>query len=189
MAPKKKTITAIVSSGAERPVPVWASGEVLAGGSQGTAREHPHRSGSQSLASGVVRARDDGPHAAKSKDGAGPPAGGAEPSKDGVVPPMGGAATSKMPTPAPTTRSSQVVRGEQRHHAGDPGRRPGKSPARPSRDEGGQPARRGAGENGRQPQGLDRAPSNVVRSRSVSRSTQLLPPPTPAEALARAIAP
>ena len=128
MAPKKKTITAISSSGAERPVPVRASGGAVADGSRGTAREHPHRSGSQSLASGVVHARDDGPHATKSKDGAGPPAGGAGPSKGGAVPPTGGAATSKSPMPVPTTRSSQGARDEQRHHAGDPGHRSGKSP-------------------------------------------------------------
>ena len=185
MAPKKKTITAIGSSGAERPLPVRASGGVVADGSRGAAREHPHRSGSQSLASGIIRARDDGPHAAKSKDGAGPPAGGAGPSRGGVVLPTGAAATSKTPTPAPMTRSSQVVRDEQRHHAGDPERRRGKSPVHHLRDEGGQHARRSAGENGVQPLGHDRAPSNVVRSRSASRSMQLSPPPTPAEPLAR----
>ena len=108
------------------------------------------------------------------------------PPRGGVVPPMGGAATSKTPTPAPTTRSSQVVRDEQLHHAGDPWRCRGKSPAPHSQDVEGQHARRGAGENGAQPQGRDRAPSNVVRSRSASRSTQLSPPPTPAEALASA---
>ena len=55
-----------------------------------------------------------------------------------------------------------------------------------SRDEGGQHARRSASENGTQPPGRDRAPSNVVRSRSAPRSMQLSPPPTLAEALARA---
>src|SRR3954467_1935557 len=104
MAPKKKTIMVIGSSGAERPVPVRASGGAVADGSRGAAHEHQHRSGSQSLASGVVRAQDDGPHAAKSKDEAGPPAGGAWPSRGGTVPPTGGAATSKTPMPAPTTR-------------------------------------------------------------------------------------
>ena len=72
MAPKKKTIMVIDSSGAERPLPVRASGGAVVDGSRGTAREQPHRSGSQSLASGVVHVRDDGLHAAKSKDGAGP---------------------------------------------------------------------------------------------------------------------
>ena len=70
MAPKKKTITAIGSSGAERPVPVRASSGPVADRTRGAVREHQHHSGSQSLPSGVVRARDDGPHAAKSKDGA-----------------------------------------------------------------------------------------------------------------------
>src|SRR3954466_16420502 len=37
-----------------------------------------------------------------------------------------------------------------------------------------------------QPLGRDRAPSNIVRRRSAPRSTQLSPPHTPAEALARA---
>ena len=186
MAPKKKTITVIGSSGAERPVPVQASGGAVADGSRGAAHEHPHHSGSQSLVSGIVRARDNGPHTAKSKDGAGPSAGSAGPSKGGIVPPTGGAAASETPTPAPVAHSSQVVRDEQRHHVGDPGRRPGKSPVHHSRDVEGQHARRDAGENGARPPGRDRAPSNVVRSQSASRSTQLSPPPTPAEALARA---
>jgi len=55
-----------------------------------------------------------------------------------------------------------------------------------SRDEGAQHVRRSAGKNGTQPLGRGRAPSNVVRSQSAPRSTQLSPPPTPAEALARA---
>ena len=102
------------------------------------------------------------------------------------MPPTGGATTSKTPTPAPTTRSSQGARDEQRHHAGDPGRRRGKSHVHHLRDKGGQHARRSAGKNGMQPLDRNGAPSNVVRSRSAPRSTQLSPPPTPAEALARA---
>ena len=73
MAPKKKTITAIGSSGAERPVPVRASSGPVADRTRAAAREHQHRPASESLASGVVRAPDDGLHTAKSKDGAGPP--------------------------------------------------------------------------------------------------------------------
>ncbi len=73
MAPKKKTATAIGSSGAERPVPVRASSGPVADKTRGTAREHQHHSGSQSLASGVIHVRDGEPHAAKSRDGAGPP--------------------------------------------------------------------------------------------------------------------
>ena len=102
------------------------------------------------------------------------------------MPPPGGAATSKTPTPATTARSSHGVRAEQRHHVGDPGHRRGKSPVRHPQDEGVQHARRSAAKNGTQPLGRNGAPSNVVRSRSAPRSTQLSPPPTPAEALARA---
>ena len=102
------------------------------------------------------------------------------------MPPASGAATSKMPTPASTARSSHGVRDEQHHHAGDPGHRRGKSLVRRPQDEGVQHARRSAGKNGTQPLGRNGAPSNAVRSRSALRSTQLSPPPTPAEALARA---
>ena len=109
MAPKKKTIAAVGSSGTERPVPVQASSGPDADRIRAAVREHQHRSGSQSLASGVVRAPDDGPHVANPKDRAGTPAGGAGPSRGGAVPPTGGAATSKMTTLVPTTRSSQIV--------------------------------------------------------------------------------
>ena len=186
MAPKKKTAMAIGSLGAEGPVPLRASSGPVMDRTRAAVREHQHHPGSQSLASDVVRTPDDRPHVARSKDGAGAPAGGAGPSRSVVVPPTGGAATSKMPMPATTARSSHGVRDEQRHHTSDPGRRRGKSPVHRSRDEGVQHARRSAGENGAQPLGRDGAPSNVVRSRSAPRSTQLSPPPTPAEALARA---
>lgn len=134
MAPEKKTITTIGSSGAERPVSVRAGDGVIRDGSRGAAREHSRRSSSRSRASGVVRAQDDEPRATKSKDGAGPLTGGAGPSKGGVVPHTGGAATSKTPTPAPTACSSQAVRDERCHHGDDPGRRRGKSPVYRSRD-------------------------------------------------------
>ena len=186
MAPKKKTATAIGSLGAEQPVPARASSGPVADRTRAVVREHQHRPGSQSLASGVVRAPDDRLHIARSRNGAGPPAGGAGPSGSVVVPPTGGAATSKTPTPATTARSSHGVRDEQRHHAGDPRHRRGKCHVRHPRDEGVQHARRSAGENGAQPLGCDRPPSNVVRTRSAPWSTQLLPPPMPAEALARA---
>ena len=186
MAPKKKTITVIGSSGAERPVPVRTSSGPVADRTRAAAREHQHRPGSQSLASGIVCAPDDRPHVPRSKDGAGPPAGGAGPSRSVVVPLLGGAATSRMPPLAPRARSSQGSRNEQRHHAEDPGHRSGKSPVHRPRDEGVQHARRSTDENGMRPLGRGRAPSNVVRSQSAPRSTQLSPPPTPAEALARA---
>nr|XP_020172649.1 collagen alpha-1(I) chain-like [Aegilops tauschii subsp. strangulata] len=177
---------AIGSSGTGLPVPVRTSSGPVAERTRGTAREHPHHPGSPGLVSGVVRTPDDEPRAASSRDGVGPPAGGTGPSRGVVVPPYGGAATSKTPTPAPTARSSQVVRDEQRRPAGDPGRRPRKSPMRPSHDEEGQHAHRGTGGGSGWPQGRDGAPSNAVRGQSTSRSTQLLPPPTPAEALAHA---
>ena len=98
------------------------------------------------------------------------------------------ASSSSLPalSPAPTARSSQAARNEQRHHAEDPGHPSGKSHVHCPWDEGVQHARRSAGKNGTQPLGRDRAPSNVVRSRSAPRSTQLSPPPTPVEALVRA---
>ncbi len=110
MAPKKKTATAIGSLGAELPVPVRASSGPVADRTRAAVHEHQRRPGSQSLASGVVRAPDDRPHVARSKDGAGPPAGGAGPSRIVVVPPPGSAATSKTPTPATTALSSHGVR-------------------------------------------------------------------------------
>ena len=137
MAPKKKVATMIGSSGARRPVPVRASSGPVADRTRAAAREHQHRPGSQSQASDAIRTPGDGPHVTKSKDGAGPPAGGAGPSRSVVVPPAGGAATSKTATLATTARSSHGVRDEQRHHAGDPGHRRGKSPVRHLRDEGG----------------------------------------------------
>ena len=164
MAPKKKTATAIGSLGAERPVPVRTSSGPVTDRTQAVVREHQHRPGSQSLASGVVHAPDDRPHTARSKDGAGPPVGGAGPSRGVVVPPPGGAATSKTPTPATTARSSHGVRAEQRHHVGDPGHRRGKSLVRHPQYEGVQHALRSASGNGTQPLGRDGAPSHVVRS-------------------------
>ena len=186
MAPKKTTATAVGSLGAERPVPVRAGSGPVADRTRAAAREHQHRPGSRSLASGVVRVPDDRLHVAGSKDGVGPPAGGAGPSRSVVVPPIGGAATSRMPTPTTTARSSHGVRIEQRHRVGEPGHRRGKSPVRHRQDEGVQHARRSAGENGTQPLGRDGAPSNIVRSQTAARSTQLSPPPMPVEALARA---
>ena len=85
MAPKKNTATVIGSLGAERPVPVRTSSGPVADRTRAAVREHQHRPGSQSLASGVVRAPDDGPRIAKSKDGVGPPTGGARPSKGVTV--------------------------------------------------------------------------------------------------------
>ena len=186
MAPKKKTTTAIRSSRTGLPVPVRTSSRPVTERTRGAAREHPHHPGSPGLVSGIVRTPGEEPRVTGSKDGVRPLAGGAGPSRGVVMPPEGSAATSKIPTPVPTACSSQVVRDEQRRPAGDPGRRPGKSPMRSSHDEEGQHARRGVDGGGGRLQGRDGAPSNAVRSRGASRSTQLSPPPTPAEALARA---
>ena len=74
---------------------------------------------------------------------------------------------------------------ERRKHGGDPWCRRGKSPERHSREVEDLLARRGTGGDGMRPRGRDRAPSDMVRSRSASRSVQVSLPPTPAEALAR----
>ena len=168
MAPKKRTTTAIGSSGTGLLVPVRTSSGPVAERTRGAAREHPHHPGGSGLASGAVRAPGDEPPVAGSRDGVGPPAGGAGTSRGAVIPPDGGAAASKTPTPAPTMRSSQVVRDEQRHPAGDPAHRLGKSPVGPSHDEEGQHARRGADGGGERLRSRDAAPSNIVRSRGAS---------------------
>ena len=69
MAPKKKTAMAVGSLGAERPVPVRTSSGPVADRTRAAVREHQHRPGSRSLASGVIRAPDDRLHVAGSKDG------------------------------------------------------------------------------------------------------------------------
>ena len=56
---------------------------------------------------------------------------------------------------------------------------------RHSQDKPGRRAFLDAGAGGVRPRDRDRAPSNPVRSRCASRSTQISPPPTPAEVLAR----
>src|SRR4051812_1807920 len=186
MAPKKNTTVAVGPSEAGHPVPTRASSRLVAERTRGAVREHQHRPSSRSLGGGDVRAPGNGPHAAKSKDGVGPSAGSAGSSRVAAAPPAGGARASKTPTLAPTARSSQAPRDERCDHPEDPGRRRGKSPQRHSRDVEDLPARRGAGEDGMRPRGCDRAPSDMVRSRSASRSVQVSRPPTPAEALARA---
>src|SRR3954464_14213824 len=122
MAPKKKTTVVVGPSEAGHPVPTRASSGPVAERTQGDVREHQHRPSSRSLGGGDVRAPGNGPHAAKSKDGAGPPAGGVGPSEVAAAPPTGGARASRTPTPAPTPRSSQAARNERRDHPEDPGR-------------------------------------------------------------------
>ena len=73
MAPKKKTATTIGSLGAERPVPVRTSSGPVADRTRAAVCEHQHRPGSQSLASGVIRAPNDRPHVADPRTEPGPP--------------------------------------------------------------------------------------------------------------------
>src|SRR4051794_14353388 len=94
MAPKKKKTVAVGPSEARHPVPTRASSGPVAEGTWGAVREHQHRPSSQSLGGGDVRAPGNGPHAAKSMDGAGPSAGGAGPSRLAAAPPEGDARAS-----------------------------------------------------------------------------------------------
>ena len=135
------------------------------------AREHPRHSGDRSKASNIVRIRDDEPHAAGSGGGA--------------ALPMGGVATSTALQLAPAPHPSQATRDEQHRIVGASRHHRGKSPMRHSQDAPGRRAHLDAGGSGVRPRDHDRAPSNLVRSQSASRSTWLSPPPTPAEALAR----
>src|SRR3954470_18274804 len=121
MAPKKKATVTVSPSGAGRPVLTRASSGPVAERTRGATREHQHCPSSQSLGGGDVRAPGNGPHTAKSKDGARPSAGGAGPSKIAATPPEGDARASKTPTQAPTARSSQAARDERRNHAEEPG--------------------------------------------------------------------
>src|SRR3954471_3782695 len=107
MAPKKKTTVAVGPSDAGHPVTTRASSGPVAERTRGAVREHQHRPSSRSLGGGDVRAPGNGPHVAKSKDGAGSSAGGAGPSEVAAAPPAGSARASRTPTPAPTARSSQ----------------------------------------------------------------------------------
>ena len=77
MAPKKKAITAIGSSGAEPLVPARAGDGAVADGGGGVDHEHPRHPGNRSQASGIVRTQDDEPRATGSKGGAVLPTGGA----------------------------------------------------------------------------------------------------------------
>src|SRR4051812_9835999 len=151
MAPKKNTTVAVGPSEAGHPVPTRASSGPVAERTRSAVREHQHRPSSRSLGGGDVRAPGNGPHAAKSKDGAGPSAGGAGPSRIAAAPREGDARASKTPTPALTARSSQAARDEWHNHTEDPGRRRGKSLERHSWDVEDLPGHRGAGEDGMRP--------------------------------------
>src|SRR3954467_2000172 len=115
MAPKKKTMVAVGPSEAGHPVPTRASSGPVAERTRGAIREHQHCPSSWSLGGGDVRAPGNGPHTAKSKDGAGPSAGGAGPSRIAIAPPEGDVRASKTPTLAPTAHSSQAARDERRN--------------------------------------------------------------------------
>src|SRR4051812_25185468 len=114
---------------------------------------------------------------------------GATRSKDKAAPPVGGVADShddRASVDAP--RPSQEARDRQRHGTHgticllDPNRAGG------SRDAQGQHARQRAGASEARSPGRHTAPSNIVGSPSISRSSPRSPPlpATPAEALARA---
>src|SRR3954470_18868591 len=120
MAPKKKATVTVSPSGAGRPVLTRASSGPVAERTRGATREHQHRPSSRSLGGGDVRAPGNGPHAAKSKDGAGPSAGGAGPSRIAAAPPEGDVRASRTSTLAPTARSSQAARDEWRNRTEDP---------------------------------------------------------------------
>src|SRR3954466_13714830 len=102
MAPKKKTTVAVGPSDPGHPVPTRASSGPVAKRTRGAACEHQHRPSGRSLGGGDVRVPGKGLHAAKSKDGAGPSAGGAGPSEVAAAPPAGGAWASRTPTLAST---------------------------------------------------------------------------------------
>ena len=104
--------------------------------------------------------------------------------------PTGGAAASKdVAAPSRTTasahapRPSQVARDVRPHDVGGSRRSHGKTPVQETRD---QDPRQPAGGSRALVRDRDGAPSNPVRSLSTSRSSHLSPPPTRAEALARA---
>src|SRR4051812_30925551 len=99
MAPKKKKTVAVGPSEAGHPFPTRASSGPVTERSRGAVREHQHRPSSRSLEGGDVHAPGNGPHAAKSKEGAGPSAGGVGPSTIAAALPEGGARASKTPTP------------------------------------------------------------------------------------------
>ena len=125
---------------------------------------------------------DEGAHgAARSKDKATLPIGG-------VVGSHNDRAHSKTSTSVHAPRPSQEARDRQRH--GTPGTMHllDQDRAGGSRSAQDQHARQHAGMSGARSPGRDTAPSNIVRSPSISRSSHRSPPPpaTPAEALARA---
>src|SRR6187399_1006801 len=120
---------------------------------------------------------------------------GAARSKDKVALPIGGVAGShddrahyRTSASVHAPRPSQEARDRQRHGTHGTIRLLGQNQAGGSRDAQDQHARQHAGTSKARSPGRDTAPSNIVRSPSISRSSHRSPPlpATPAEALARA---
>ena len=166
MAPKKKGFIAMAPSTSTAPDAARSGGRIDAGGGGG-GPELPRRSGDPSRTSN------------RSKDGAVLPTGGTAASKDVAAP-------SRMTASAHAPRPSQVTRDVQPHDVGGSRRPHEKTPAHHSQCAQGQDPRQPAGGSRARVQSRDGAPSNPVRSLSTSRSSHLSPPPTRAEALARA---
>ena len=125
---------------------------------------------------------DEGAHgAARSKDKAALPIGGVAGSHNDQ-------AHSKTSASVHAPRPSQEARDRQRHGTRSTIRLLGQDQAGGSRSAQDQHARQHAGTSEARSPGQDTAPSNIVRSPSISRSLHRspLPPTTPAEALARA---
>ena len=161
MPPKKKTSAAAVPSTSIPPPPEQTGGGVDAGGRTGV---------------------DEGAHgAARSKDKAALPIGGVAGSHNDR-------AHSKTSASVHAPRPSQEARDRQRHGTHGTMRLLDQDRAGGSRSAQDQHARQHAGTSEARSPGRDTAPSNIVRSPSISRSSHRspLPPTTPAEALARA---
>lgn len=173
MAPKKKSFTPIGPSASSPPVPTQVGADIVTdeGGSGDPELPRPPADQNQT--------GDVNPGATGSKAGAVLAMAGAANSRNGAVP-------SKTPTPAHTPRPTQVVRDEWRRDVPRTRRSLEKSLVRRSRDAHGHHARQHAGGVEARSQGREVAPSNTVRSKSTTRSSHRSPPPTPAEALARA---
>jgi len=161
MPPKKKASEAAAPSAPNPPPPEQTADGADAGGRTGV---------------------DEGAHgAARSKDKAALPIGGVAGSHNDR-------AHSKTSASVHAPRPSQEARDRQRHGTHGTMRLLDQDRAGGSRSAQDQHARQHAGTSEARSPGRDTAPSNIVRSPSISRSSHRSPPPpaTPAEALARA---
>src|SRR3990170_6191757 len=171
MPPKKKTSGAIGPSTSTPPVLEQMGGVV---GSAG--RVDVDMGPSQPLVEQSFVG--EGAHGtARSKEKAAPPAGGAANSQN-----IGARTPALVHTPHP----SQDARDGQRHGASRARCSLGGDLAPRSQDGQGHQARQPAAAGGVRSLGRDNAPSNIVGSHSISRSSHRSPPATAAEALARA---